>query len=177
MLFLIRDHQNKVNQIEILVFLTLINNGLKRIKIANISMNLIADNVQIPFILATKSELLSGEEISRYFPVSLKKGVRYDSVLAFTLSQNHPRDKIRPLITTLDDRETFISGKYVIKLTVKHGTKKERKICYKLNLDEFYNTKLPEIVDSRIILPIQIFRSLWESNNRNIIAPRRLYRW
>ena len=176
-IFLLRDHRNKVNQVKILVSLTLINNGLKRIEITDISLNLNADKVQIPFILATKSEFLSGEEISRHFPVSIKKGERYDSILAFTMRENYPRDKIKPLIMTIDDIETLTSGKYVINLTVKYGTKKRRMTLLKMNLDESTIANIPEIVENKVIFPMQIFWSLLESNNRKIIAPRKLYRW
>jgi hypothetical protein len=176
MIFLLRDHQNEVNQIKILVFLTFINKGLKKIEITDISLNLIADKVQIPFTLTIKSEFLSAEEISRNLPVSLKQGEKYDNFPVF-ITVGTLKDKLKPLIITMDDIETFINDKYVIKIAVKYGTRKKRTFCVKLNLEEKTIAKLPEIVDNRVILPIQVFRILWESYNRKKTAPRKLYLW
>jgi hypothetical protein len=77
----------------------------------------------------------------------------------------------------MDDIETLISGKYEIKIIIKYGTSNEQATCLKLNLDEKNITKLPEIVENRVILPIQMFRILWELNNKQKMSPRRLYRW
>jgi hypothetical protein len=175
MIFLLRD-QDKVNQIQLLVFLTFINKGLRKVEITDISLNLIADKIQISFISAPLSEFLRIEKTSREFPRTLDRNERYDSIVSFTISEN-PRDQLKPLFTPMDGKETLISGKYVMEIIVKYGTGKERITCLKLDLDENYIQELPEIVEDRIILPIQKSRKLWGSNKRKKVTPRKQYRW
>ena len=176
MIFLLRD-QEKVNQIQLLVFLTFINEGLKKLEITDISLNLIADKIQISFIPIPISEFLRIEKTSKDFPRTLDRNESYNSIVSFTISENHPRDQLKPLITPMDGKETLISGKYVIELIVKYGTGKERITCLKLNLDENNIQELPEIIEDRILLPILNFKKLWESSKREKMIPRKQYRW
>ncbi|MHA2304362.1 MAG: hypothetical protein ACXACU_03135, partial [Candidatus Hodarchaeales archaeon] len=87
MVFLIRDQQSKVKQVKISVFLTIFSNGLKKIMIKEINLNLFANELLIPFTITTKSDFLSSKEDTKYFPFQINKNDRYDKILSFTTSE------------------------------------------------------------------------------------------
>ncbi len=176
MIFLIRDQQNKVKQVKLSVFLTIINNGLKKIVIKEINMNLFVNELLIPFTIATKSHFLISEEISKSLPFQINKNDRYDKILSFTTSEPLG-EELRPLFVTKNSKETVKEGKYEIKLTVKYGTRKQQTIDLKLNLDEIFVANLPEIDGNHVILPIEMFMAQWVMNNIRKKSPRRFYRW
>ncbi len=176
MIFLIRDQQNKVKQVKLSVFLTIINNGLKKIVIKEINLNLFVNELLIPFTIATKSHFLISEEISKSFPFQINKNDRYDKILSFTTSEPLG-EELRPLFVTKNSKETVKEGKYEIKLTVKYGTRKKQTIDLKLNLDEIFVANLPEIDGNHVILPIEMFMAQWVMNNIRKKSPRRFYRW
>jgi hypothetical protein len=176
LIFLFHNQQNRVKQVKISVFLTIINKGLKNIKITDISLNLLPDKIQIPFTLATKSQFLISEESSLKYPFQINKNDRYDTILSFT-PINNLGEELMPFLITKEGRETVFRSNSELKLTIKYGTGKKRNFSLKLNLDEKTITNLPEITDDKVILPIEMFNILWKIKNRQKVSPRKLYRW
>ena len=174
MIFLIRDEQNKVKKVYLSVFLTIFNNGLKKIVIKEINLNLFANGLLIPFTITTKSNFLFSEETTKSFPFQINKNDKFDKILSFTTSEPLG-EEIRPILVAKNGRETIKEGKYEINLIVKYGTRKKQIIDIKLNLDEIVISNLPEIENNRVILPIEMFKELWEVNSLRKKTPRRFY--
>lgn len=164
MLFLIRDQQNKVERVFLSVFLTIRNNGLKKIVIKEINLNLLANEILIPFTIATKSHLSFSEDAPKSFPFQINKNDRYDKILSFTTSEPLG-EELRSILVAKNGLETVKEGKYEIKLTVKYGTRKKQKCVLKLNLNERNIANLPEIDGNRVILPIEMYMSQWVLNS------------
>ena len=174
MIFLTYDQQNKVKQVNLSVFWAIFNNGLKKIAIKELDLSLSANELHVPFTLASNSPFSEG--IAETLPINIDRNVTYNEILSFTIKEPLG-EELKQILVTKDGRETLKDGKYDIEIAVKYNSRKIKNFNFKLNLDERMISNLPVIDNNKVILPIKMFQMLWKVNNIRRKPSKTYYRW